>query len=71
LREGRFIPFQVKNRPAHAGLREEGLGIKNRISISLVAAWAFEAGKALQFRLWRVLREVRLPSAISTGHIMS
>jgi hypothetical protein len=34
LREGRFMRFQAKNRPAKAGLREKGLGIENHLSIS-------------------------------------
>jgi hypothetical protein len=49
LREGRFIPFQVKSRPAHTGLREEGLGIKKRISISWLRLGRLKPGRLCNF----------------------
>ena len=56
LRVGHLILFQTENFSAQPSSREKGLGDRKPYRHFLVAAWAFEAGKALQFRLWRVLR---------------
>src|ERR1035438_1406202 len=56
---GYLILLKTKTFFAQPSSGEKGLSIEDRIAIFLVAAWALEAGKALQFRLWGIWRIVQ------------